>query len=59
MITTLILKSVKKYKIMASILSRILAEDTIRVILDYFGYKELLIRFWLRGKLVVDYRVKP
>ena len=58
MITTLILKSVKKYKIMASILSRILIEDTIRVILDYFGYKELLIRFWLRDKLV-DLRVKP
>ena len=43
---------------MASILSRVLAEDTVRVILDYFGYKELLIRFWLRDKLVVDYNIK-
>ena len=40
------------------ILSRILAEDTIKVIMDYFGYKELLIRFWLRGKLVVDYNIR-
>ena len=40
------------------ILSRVLAEDTARVILDYFGYKELLIRFWLREKLVVHYNIK-
>ena len=40
------------------ILSRVLAEDTVRVILDYFGYKELLIRFWLRDKLVIHYNVR-
>ena len=40
------------------ILSRILVEDTVRVILDYFGYKELLIRFWLRDKLVVHYNIR-
>ena len=43
---------------MASILSRVLAEDTVRVILDYFGYKEMSIRFWLRNKIVIDYNIK-